>query len=51
MAWMCTPEAKFLKGRSVWTNWDVEELKAMAPEIEKGKFSLSLEGVLWPPSQ
>ncbi|RFU26114.1 hypothetical protein B7463_g10223, partial [Scytalidium lignicola] len=27
MVWLATPETDFLKGRMVWANWDVEELK------------------------
>lgn len=34
--WLCSEEAKFLRGRFVWCNWDVEELKAMKAEIEGG---------------
>jgi hypothetical protein len=33
---MASPEATFLKGRSVWANWDVEELKAQAEAIQSG---------------
>lgn len=33
---MASPEAAFLKGRSVWANWDVEELKAQAQSIASG---------------
>ncbi|PTB46703.1 hypothetical protein M441DRAFT_128036, partial [Trichoderma asperellum CBS 433.97] len=32
--WVASPEAKFLKGKFVWVNWDVDELKARADEIE-----------------
>ncbi|GFP52402.1 hypothetical protein ACSS6W_003539 [Trichoderma asperelloides] len=32
--WLASPEAKFLKGKFVWVNWDVDELKARADEIE-----------------
>ena len=32
--WIASPEAEFLKGRFVWVNWDVNELKALAKEIE-----------------
>lgn len=45
--WAVSPEAKFLNGKFVWANWDVEELKAMAEEIEGNKrFTLGLLG--WP---
>lgn len=33
--WLASPEAAFLAGRFVWANWDVEELKARAKEIEE----------------
>lgn len=33
--WLASPEAEFLKGRFVWANWDVEELKSRAEEIQK----------------
>lgn len=46
--WAISPEARFLNGRFVWANWDVEELKAMAPELAKNpeKFTMGLRG--WP---
>ncbi|OCL09129.1 putative short-chain dehydrogenase [Glonium stellatum] len=47
LVWLASPEAKFLKGKFVWVNWDVEEMKAKAKEIEEGNLlTLSLEG--WP---
>jgi hypothetical protein len=33
--WAASPEAAFLAGRTVWANWDVEELKARQEEIVK----------------
>ncbi|GFP56981.1 hypothetical protein ACSS6W_004475 [Trichoderma asperelloides] len=45
--WLASPEARFLRGKFVWCNWDVEELKAQAKEIEEGtKLSIGLMG--WP---
>lgn len=45
--WLASPEARFLKGRFLWTNWDVDELKARAEEIEAGtQFEIALVG--WP---
>ena len=32
--WLASPEASFLKGKYTWCNWDVDELKASAKEIE-----------------
>ncbi|TVY80469.1 Short chain dehydrogenase citE [Lachnellula suecica] len=45
--WLASPEAKFLKGRFLWANWDVDELKAKAKEIESSaQLSIGLAG--WP---
>jgi hypothetical protein len=45
--WLASPEARFLKGKFLWANWDVNELKAKAQEIEAGaQFSIGLVG--WP---
>ncbi|KAI8944869.1 short chain dehydrogenase [Xylaria longipes] len=45
--WMASPRAKFLSGRSVWANWDVDELMSMKEEIVRGsKLTYVLEG--WP---
>lgn len=45
--WALSDEARFLKGRLVWANWDVDELKARGSEIEKaGIFTVAIEG--WP---
>jgi hypothetical protein len=33
--WLASPEAEFLKGKFVWANWDVDELKAHAEEIKE----------------
>jgi NAD(P)-dependent dehydrogenase (short-subunit alcohol dehydrogenase family) len=32
--WLASPEAKFLKGKFVYANWDVEELKERSTEID-----------------
>ncbi|KAF2704665.1 putative oxidoreductase [Pleomassaria siparia CBS 279.74] len=45
--WLASPEARFLKGRFLWANWDVDELKARAEEIQGGtEFKVDLVG--WP---
>ncbi|KAF9027452.1 NAD(P)-binding protein [Hymenopellis radicata] len=45
--WLASPEARFLKGKFLWCNWDVDELKAQAKEIEAGtKLNIGLVG--WP---
>lgn len=45
--WLASPEAKFLKDKFVWANWDVDELKERADEIKNNKFLLTvhLDGV------
>lgn len=45
--WLASPEAHFLKGKFLWTNWDVDELKARAKEIEAST-QLSIGLVGWP---
>ena len=35
--WLASQEAAFLNGRYVWANWDVDELKAKAGEIQAGQ--------------
>ncbi len=43
--WAASPEAQFLNGKYVWCNWDVNELKDMAPEIQNSpRFSHGLVG-------
>ena len=32
--WLCSDEAKFLRGKFLWTNWDAEEIIERRPEIE-----------------
>lgn len=32
--WLASPESDFLKGKFVWVNWDVDELKERGEEIE-----------------
>ncbi|KAI0382482.1 NAD(P)-binding protein [Hypomontagnella monticulosa] len=45
--WLASPEARFLKGKFLWCNWDVDELKAQAKELESGtKLNIGLVG--WP---
>lgn len=45
--WLASPEGKFLKGRYLWANWDVDELKARKAEIE-GSNLLQLGLIGWP---
>lgn len=45
IVWLTSPEAHFLKGKFVWTNWDVDELKENSQEIENSSLlTLGLEG-------
>lgn len=50
MVWTCSPEAKFLKGKYVFANWDVDEMKAKAEEIA-GSSLLSVNIGGWPFSE
>ncbi|OAL50017.1 NAD(P)-binding protein [Pyrenochaeta sp. DS3sAY3a] len=44
--WLASPEAEFLKGKFVWVNWDVDELKAHAEEIKESMLlRIGLNGV------
>ncbi|KAL2868590.1 SDR family NAD(P)-dependent oxidoreductase [Aspergillus lucknowensis] len=45
--WLASPEARFLKGKYLWANWDVDELKARAKEIEETT-QLDIQLVGWP---
>jgi len=45
--WLASPEAEFLKGKFVWSNWDVDELKAKREELE-GTPNLTLGLLGWP---
>ncbi|KEF57303.1 uncharacterized protein A1O9_05220 [Exophiala aquamarina CBS 119918] len=45
--WLASPEARFLKGKFLWANWDVDELKGQAMEIKaSAKLRIGLVG--WP---
>jgi len=45
--WLASPEARFLKGKFLYSNWDVDELKARSNEFE-GTKELSVDVVGWP---
>ena len=40
--WLCSPEADFLRGKFLWSNWDVEELKAKKDVIENDPSQLTM---------
>lgn len=45
--YIASPEAAYLKGKFSWCNWDVDELKTKAKEIEESSiFTTGIEG--WP---
>ncbi|KAK5055098.1 hypothetical protein LTR84_012846 [Exophiala bonariae] len=45
--WLASPEARFLKGRFLWANWDVDELMAQAKDLGASeKLTIGLNG--WP---
>ncbi|KAE9369802.1 NAD(P)-binding protein [Stipitochalara longipes BDJ] len=44
--WLASHESEFLRGRFLWSNWDVEELKARSEEIvEKELLTIVLNGI------
>jgi NAD(P)-dependent dehydrogenase (short-subunit alcohol dehydrogenase family) len=45
--WLASSEASFLRGKYLWVNWDVDELKGKSKEIE-GTPLLSLGLIGWP---
>lgn len=45
VVWLASKEAAFLKGKFTWVNWDIEELKINAREIENTtELSIGLQG-------
>ena len=40
--WLASPEARFLKSKFVWVNWDVDELKSRAEEIKEDPLLLNI---------
>jgi hypothetical protein len=46
IVWLASEEAKFLKGKFVWANWDAEELLVRADEIQTSMLlEVTLNGV------
>jgi hypothetical protein len=50
MVWLTSSEAEFLKGKYIWANWDIEEMKARAEEIG-GSDLLTMKLGGWPFAQ
>jgi NAD(P)-dependent dehydrogenase (short-subunit alcohol dehydrogenase family) len=44
--WLASPEAVFLKGKFMWSNWDINELKQREREIQAGWLDIGPLG--WP---
>jgi hypothetical protein len=45
--WLASPEARFLSGKFLWANWDIDELKARADELKSGtELNIGVNG--WP---
>jgi hypothetical protein len=46
MVWISSPEAAFLKGKFVWSNWDVDELISKKEELlSTSALTLGLIGI------
>ncbi|KAL4881030.1 hypothetical protein BJY04DRAFT_218549 [Aspergillus karnatakaensis] len=45
--WLASPEARFLRGKYLYVNWDVDELKSRADKLEKSA-ELGIALVGWP---
>lgn len=45
--WLSSPEAAYLNGKFVWSNWDVTELKERAKEIQNSPM-LTTNIIGWP---
>ncbi|KAK0658096.1 hypothetical protein B0T16DRAFT_363431 [Cercophora newfieldiana] len=45
--WLASPEARFLKGKYLWANWDIDELKARKDELQASRH-LNIDLVGWP---
>ncbi|CAG8983706.1 hypothetical protein HYALB_00006275 [Hymenoscyphus albidus] len=47
--WLASPEARFLNGKFVWANWDVEELREREVETSSsGNLQIGLVGLMPP---
>ncbi len=48
MVWAVSEEAAFLRGRLIWCNWDVDELKAKQEKIASDPSYMKLGMMGWP---
>ena len=48
MVWLSSPEGAFLKGKFVWANWDVDELKQKAEAFKENPALLTMGLLGWP---
>jgi hypothetical protein len=48
MVWAVSSDAAYLRGKHIWSNWDVDELKAKKEKItsDPGYLNLGMNG--WP---
>ena len=47
IVWAVSPEAEFLRGKYLWVNWDVDELKSRKDELSRpDQLSITMNG--WP---
>ncbi|KAL9622832.1 MAG: hypothetical protein Q9160_002758 [Pyrenula sp. 1 TL-2023] len=50
MVWLASPESEAFRGRYLWSNWDVDELKKMAEEVKSNnELVTALAG--WPKAE
>jgi NAD(P)-dependent dehydrogenase (short-subunit alcohol dehydrogenase family) len=47
IVWTASPEAEFTRGKFLWVNWDVDEIKTKKEEFQDPSF-LALGLVGWP---
>ncbi|TGO61806.1 hypothetical protein BCON_0024g00060 [Botryotinia convoluta] len=47
LVWLSQPKSKFLNGRLIWANWDVDELSAQAERIQNSSY-FTIGCIGWP---
>lgn len=50
MVWLASPDSEAFRGRFLWSNWDVDELKRMAEKV-KGNNELVSGLAGWPTAE